>query len=75
MDNISINVLKNNLRAYRIKNGYSQADVADQIGVSVSTFKNWERKPNKITFEKMAKLAKLYNVSVKDFFLCSDILL
>lgn len=69
MDNLSISALRNNLRAYRVKNGFTQEDVAEKLEVCVSTVKYWERNPNKLTFEKLVKLAQLYNCSVKDFFL------
>lgn len=69
MDNISITNLRNNLKGYRVKNGYSQEDLAEVLNVHVSTIKNWEKQPNKMTFEKLAKLATLYKCDVKDFFL------
>ncbi len=69
MDSLSISMLRNNLKAYRVKNGYSQEVVADLLGICVSTIKNWERNPEKITFEKLVKLADIYKCSVKDFFL------
>lgn len=69
MDNISITNLRNNLKGYRVKNGFSQEDLANVLNVHVTTIKNWEKQPNKMTFEKLAKLASLYNCEVKDFFL------
>ena len=69
MDTLSISMLRNNLRAYRVKNGYSQENVAELLGICVSTVKNWERNPNKMTFEKLVKLAEIYKCNVKDFFL------
>ena len=69
MDNISITNLRNNLKGYRVKNGFSQEEVALTLDVDVSTVKRWERTPNKMTFEKLAKLATLYKCEVKDFFL------
>lgn len=69
MDRISITNLRNNLKGYRVKSGYTQPDVAELLGVCVSTVKYWERNPNKMTFEKLTKLATLYKCEVKDFFL------
>lgn len=71
MNNLSIDELRNNVKAYRVKNGYTQPDVAKLLGVSISTYKNWERRPNKMTFEKLARLAEIYKCNVKDFFLWS----
>lgn len=69
MDNLSIINLRNNLKGYRVKSGYSQETLAEKLGVCVSTIKKWEKQPNKMTFEKLAILADLYKCSVKDFFL------
>lgn len=69
MDTLSIKELRNNIRAFRIKNDYSQADVAVMLGISLRAYKYWEQAPNKMTFEKLAKLAEIYKCSVKDFFL------
>lgn len=69
MDNISINNLRNNLKGYRVKNGYTQETLAETLNISLATVKNWEKQPNKMTFEKLAKLATLYKCNVKDFFL------
>lgn len=69
MDSLSIQLLRNNLRAYRVKNDLTQDNVADRLGVCTDTIKNWERNPNKMTFEKLVRLANLYKCEVKDFFL------
>lgn len=68
MDNLDIEALKNNLKGYRVRKGLSQEELADLLEVSVSTVKNWEKCPHKMTFEKLAILAKHYGVSVNDFF-------
>ena len=68
MENLDIEVLRNNLKGYRVRKGLSQEDLAELLNVSVGTVKNWEKAPHKMTFEKLVVLAKHYDVSVNDFF-------
>lgn len=51
------------LKAARVNAGFTQAEVAEKIGVAPSTLRNWE---NGITFPKqpaIEKMCELYNVS------------
>lgn len=68
MENLNIELLRNNLKGYRVRKGLSQENIAQLLGVSVSTVKNWERAPHKMAFEKLALLAKHYGVPVSAFF-------
>lgn len=68
MEHIDFTQLKNNLQAYRVKKGLSQQEAADILQISLSTMKNWEKNPQKMTFEKLLVLANLYQVKVSDFF-------
>lgn len=68
MENLNIEALRNNLKGYRVKKGLTQEDLAEVLGVNVSTVKNWEKSPHKMTFEKLALLAKHYGVSINAFF-------
>lgn len=68
MEKLNIEVLRNNLKGYRVRKGLTQEDMAEILGVSVSTVKNWEKEPHKMTFEKLALLAQHYGVSVNAFF-------
>ena len=47
------------LRAARVNAKLTQKDVADSLGVSVSTVKNWE---NGITFPKQPQIEQLCNL-------------
>jgi len=50
------------LKAARVNAGYTQAEVADILGVAISTIRNWE---NGITFPKqpaIEKMCELYAV-------------
>lgn len=68
MENLDIDVLRNNLKGYRVRKGLTQEDLAELLDVHVSTVKNWEKAPEKMTFEKLAVLANHYGVSINDFF-------
>lgn len=54
------------LRKIRVLKNLSQEYVADQIGVSVSSYARYESGKVQIDFYSVAKLAKLYKISVDD---------
>lgn len=58
-----------NMKAFRTKKGYSQADVAQLLGVSRVTVNNWETSPGAISMRIYLKLAELYGCQVYDFFM------
>lgn len=58
-----------NMKAFRTKKGYSQADVAQLLGVSRVTVNNWETSPGAISMRIYLKLAELYGCHVYDFFM------
>lgn len=68
MNNISVNVLKRNIKSYRVRAGYTQETAADVLNITRETMFRWEKEPQKMPFIKLALLANLYNCSVNDFF-------
>ncbi len=61
--------MKNNLKALRLKKGYTQIAVQMKTGIEqalLSKFENGERVP---PTETLVKLADFYNVSI-DYILC-----
>jgi DNA-binding helix-turn-helix protein len=61
--------MKNNLKALRLKKGYTQISVQMKTGIEqalLSKFENGERVP---PTETLVKLADFYNVSI-DYILC-----
>ena len=54
----------NNLKELRKKAGYTQDELAKEIGISKRTLAYWEKGENNIKPEKAEELAKLFNVSV-----------
>lgn len=58
-----------NMKAFRTKKGYSQADVAQFLSVSRATVNNWETSPGSVNMKIFRKLAELYGCQVYDFFM------
>ncbi|MFV0275436.1 MAG: helix-turn-helix domain-containing protein [Bacilli bacterium] len=61
------NILGNNLRKYRYNNNLTLKEVADYIGVSHTTVKNYEDGVAVPPYEKLQALAKLYDTTVFEF--------
>lgn len=58
-----INGLSDKLRILRIKKGLSQEQIANVLGVTKSVISAYECQLRNPTFDKLIKLAQLYNVS------------
>ena len=69
MDNNEILLLQRNLKRYRVKNGYTQPEVAEVLNVCSATVKNWEKNPHKVSLDKLLKLSELYHCKITDFFI------
>lgn len=52
------------LKNLRIEHGYLQKQVAQKMGVSVSTIGRWESNLKHPSVERLIRLAQLYNVSL-----------
>jgi len=57
------------LKAARVNAGYSQEDVAKQIGRGKQTLSNWENGKTKIDAEAFMELCRLYKTRPEDIFL------
>lgn len=57
-----------NLRRLRSQTKFSQQDVADQVGVSRTTYVGWENENSDVKSEYIPKLAEIFNVEIKDLF-------
>ena len=60
------------LKKLRKRRGYSCKQVAEILHISDNTYRRYEKKPLTARVDKLAKLAKLYNVSITE--LLSDVL-
>jgi len=58
--------IANRLVGLRKKNGYSQEDLADKIGVSRQAVSKWERAESSPDTDNLIALARLYNVSLDE---------
>lgn len=56
----------NNLKYYRKKNGSTQLDIANLLGVTQTAYGNYELGKRQIPFDYMLKLSEFYKVSVED---------
>ena len=59
------------IKELRDREGMTQKDVAEMIGVSQSTYSTYENGINYLNAERLEKLAKIYGVSV-DYLLGRD---
>lgn len=56
------------LKELREKNNYTQAKIAEYLNISRQAISHWETGKASPDLEKLLLLAKLYNISVDDFF-------
>ena len=54
------------LRKLRDKYGYTQRDVADQIGLGKSAYRSYENNDRRIPVDVLTRVAALYNISVDE---------
>jgi transcriptional regulator with XRE-family HTH domain len=54
------------LRKLRDKYGYTQQEVADQIGVGKSAYRSYENNDRRIPVDALTRVAALYNVSMDE---------
>lgn len=58
-----------NLKYLRSKNGYTQQYIADQLGINRTTYTKWEIGEAEPSFNKLEKLATLFEVDFNSFFM------
>lgn len=56
------------LKAARVNAGFTQATVAEKLGISASTLKNWERGKTFPKQPQIEALCEIYNVSYDNLF-------
>lgn len=56
------------LKELRARNGLTQAQVAEKIGVSTLTYRLWEQNPLKIQIDAFYQLASIFGVKIDDIF-------
>lgn len=59
-------------KSLRISNGYTQADLASKLGVTIPTVSVWERGLSSPSARYIPQLAELFNVPKKEIFLLTN---
>lgn len=59
-------------KSLRISNGYTQADVASKLGVTIPTVSVWERGLSSPSPRYIPQLAELFDVPKKEIFLLTN---
>ena len=67
MDKILIEKLANRIKELRKINNFTQDELAFRAGIGRSTLGNIETAQNDITFSKLNKIAKAFNLSLAEF--------
>lgn len=57
------------LRTLRERNGLTQAQVANKLGVSINTIYNWEKDSSNLKDFYIKKFMEIYSVEYDDIFL------
>lgn len=52
-----------NIEAERVRRGWSRIELAQKLGISYSTFKNWMRGKTDIPVSKVVEMAGLFGCS------------
>lgn len=52
-----------NIEAERARNGYSQAELSERLGVATRTYQNWQGAKTEIPCSKVIAMAYMFNVS------------
>lgn len=58
--------MKVTLKMLRVSRDWSQERAAKEVGVSVTTWRNWERKKSYPDLVAIANIEKVFNVSYDD---------
>lgn len=56
------------IKEYRIKNGFTQKDLADKLHVTYQAVSKWENNLAEPSFETLEEICKLFNCSITEFF-------
>lgn len=67
MNKVLLEALAKRIKELRIQNCYTQDEQAFRAGIGRSTLGNIETAQNDITFTKLHKIAKAFNLSLSEF--------
>lgn len=72
MENFDKEIVSRNLKAMRVRSGMTQQEAAEKLGVSVVTFRKYEKDPSKLSFGNIIKLSEMYGCLPRVFFMESQ---
>lgn len=64
-----MNSNNNRVKELRIKHGLKQKEVAEELGLKVSTYSSKESGARKFTIHEALKISELFKCEIKDIFL------
>lgn len=67
MDNVLLRKLANRIKELRKLHNYTQDDLADLARIARSTLGNIETAQNDVTFSKLNKIVKAFNLTLAEF--------
>ncbi len=67
MDNVLLQKLANRIKELRKLHNYTQDDLADLARIARSTLGNIETAQNDVTFSKLNKIVKAFNLTLAEF--------
>jgi len=56
------------VRELRLKSGFSQQEVADQLGIGQPSYADWERRNVAMAADQIRRLAEVFAVPIEDLF-------
>lgn len=62
-------LLGTNIKALRIKHGFSQKDLASKLGISIQAVSKWERGKSAPDIMFLPNLSEIFKCSIDDLFL------
>ena len=62
-------IVQYTLKELRARNNLTQQEIAEKLGISRQRYIEIEKKPSKVSVEKMSAIAKILKVGIGDIFL------
>lgn len=63
-----MDVITQEIRALRARNGISQAEMAKKLHVTYQTYQRWESNPKKVPIEKLNSIFGVFGTTFEDVF-------
>jgi len=66
---VDYSAISRKIKSLRIEKNMYQQDIAEELGVSVQTYQEWENNPNNLKFCNIIALSNILKVNLLDIFL------